>query len=95
LAAQQENNLPCWAAGNANLLEQVQLPESVKSVVIFADEDSSFTGQKAAYVLANRLKVQFKKEVSVARILGKDGSVGFDNGIDIDFADRIKAKLLA
>lgn len=95
LAAMQDTGITCWAAANANLLEQVQVPESVKSVVIFADEDSSFTGQKAAYTLANRLKVQFKKEVSVARILGQDGSVAFDSGINMDFANRVKAKLLA
>jgi putative DNA primase/helicase len=89
LAAQQDMGIPCWAAANANLLEQVQVPESVKSVVIFADEDSSFTGQKAAYTLANRLKVQFKKDISVARILGKEGPVKLDVGLDIDYADRL------
>jgi putative DNA primase/helicase len=90
LAAMQDHQIPCWAAGNANLLEQVLTPEPVKSVVIFADEDASFTGQKAAYTLANRLKVQFKKEVSVARILGKEGPVKFDVGLDIDYADRLQ-----
>lgn len=95
LAAMQDTGVPCWAASSANLLEQVQVPESVKLVVIFADEDSSFTGQKAAYTLANRLKVQFKKDVSVARLLGQDGSVAFDSGINMDFADCVKAKLLA
>jgi putative DNA primase/helicase len=90
LAAMQDYRIPCWAAGNANLLEQVLVLEPVKSVVIFADEDSSFTGQKAAYTLANRLKVQFKKEVSVVRILGKEGPVKFDVGLDIDYADRLQ-----
>ncbi|MBL1262457.1 DUF7146 domain-containing protein [Methylomicrobium sp. RS1] len=90
LAAMQDYQIPCWAAGNANLLEQVLVLEPVKSVVIFADEDTSFTGQKAAYTLANRLKVQFKKEVSVARIIGsKEGPVKFDVGLDIDYADRL------
>jgi putative DNA primase/helicase len=87
LAAMQDYRIPCWAAGNANLLEQVLTPEPVKSVVIFADEDSSFTGQKSAYTLANRLKVQFKKDVSVVRILGKETYK--DRGSDLDYLDYL------
>jgi putative DNA primase/helicase len=94
LAAMQDYQIPCWAAGNANLLEQVLIPEPVKSVVIFADEDSSFTGQKAAYTLANRLKIQFKKDVSVVRLLGGGRETYQDSGADIDYLDYLNQSRL-
>jgi putative DNA primase/helicase len=89
LAAMQDTGIPCWAAANANLLEQVLILEPVKSIWIFADEDASFTGQKAAYTLANRLKVQFKKDVSVVRLLGKGMNSCQDRGADIDYLDYL------
>ena len=55
LAVEALYGLPCWATANANQLEKFMPPEGVKSISIFGDNDSSYTGQKAAYVLANRL----------------------------------------
>lgn len=42
----------CISAGN---MEEVILPVSVKRVIILADNDKSFTGQKSAFVLARKL----------------------------------------
>lgn len=86
LAAEQEFGYPAWAAANATLLELVEIPNYVKSVLIIADEDKSFTGQKAAYTLANRLKVQQKKDAAVVR-LTSPSSLHIDRGIDCDFLD--------
>jgi putative DNA primase/helicase len=48
-------NLPVWAATNAGLLASWVPPAGVSAIVVFGDNDSNFTGQKAAYALANRL----------------------------------------
>lgn len=51
----------CISAGN---MEEVILPASVKDVIILADNDKSFTGQKSAFVLARKLDAK-KIEVQV------------------------------
>lgn len=48
--------LPCWACICAHGLEVVEIPDGVREVLIFADKDRSLTGERAAQVLAERLK---------------------------------------
>lgn len=48
--------LPCWACICAHGLEAVEIPDGVREVLIFADKDRSLTGERAAQVLAERLK---------------------------------------
>lgn len=55
LAASQRFGVPVWAATNATLLEQFLPPEGVKAVWVMGDNDSSYTGQAAAFNLAKRL----------------------------------------
>lgn len=55
IAAGMRFGMPVWAATNSTLLEQFIPPEGVKYVYIMGDNDSSFTGQAAAYNLAKRL----------------------------------------
>ena len=57
--------VPVWSAINANMMEQWEPPEEAEHIWIFGDNDESFTGQKVAYALANRLKVDEKKAVRV------------------------------
>lgn len=57
IAAAQLFGIPTWAALSAGMLEQWEPPE-VGEVIIFGDRDNSYTGQKAAYVLANRLAIK-------------------------------------
>lgn len=80
LAVRQLYSVPCWAAVNANLMEKFEVPEGVERLTIYADNDSSFTGQKAAFVLANRLHKKFRVAVEVAP------------AVDSDFADLLKPR---
>jgi putative DNA primase/helicase len=57
--------VPCWATVSANAMERIAIPDSITNVMIGADNDDSFTGQKAAFTLANRLRVHDKRQVTV------------------------------
>jgi putative DNA primase/helicase len=73
LAASLLWGLPVWAALNANLMAKWIAPDGVKTVVIFADNDASFHGQEAAYVLAHRLKQKgLEATVNVPPVVGQD-----------------------
>lgn len=73
-ASLMHDDMPVWAATNANLLTKWEPPEITTKVVVFADNDANYTGQSAAYQLANRLVTQRKiaVEVIVPRETGKD-----------------------
>lgn len=55
VAATQLSQIATWAAISTSLLESWQPPNNIKSIVIFADRDANFAGQKSAYILANKL----------------------------------------
>jgi putative DNA primase/helicase len=57
--------LPCWAGVSANNLEKIAIPEHITNIMVAADNDLSFTGQKSAYILANRLTVHDKRKCNV------------------------------
>lgn len=55
LAASRVFGMPAWAALCARNLEAFEPPEGCTALTIAADNDKSWRGQRAAYVLANRL----------------------------------------
>lgn len=66
LCAGKLSGVPCWAGISANGILSWQPPEGVKSVVIFADNDSHFVGQEAAYRKARALHLKgYDVEVQV------------------------------
>jgi putative DNA primase/helicase len=68
------NDIPVWAALNAQNLVKWTPPEGVKHVVIFGDNDRSYTGQEASYVLARRLaKIEgLEVRVEIPAAFGSD-----------------------
>jgi putative DNA primase/helicase len=56
---------PVWAGLNAGNLEKLWLPDSVRKVCIYADNDADgdFAGQAFAFALARRLKREEKRPV--------------------------------
>jgi putative DNA primase/helicase len=60
LAVRLSTGKPVWAAISAGNLEKLWIPESVRRVCIFADNDagSEYDGQASAYLLARRLRKQ-------------------------------------
>jgi putative DNA primase/helicase len=58
LAASELFGLPVWSCISAHGIESFVPPEGVDMVVIFADNDATFTGHRAAYAAAFRLKQQ-------------------------------------
>lgn len=55
LAVHLATGIPMWATTSAGLLEVVEIPEHVESVLIWADLDKSNAGQHAASKLADRM----------------------------------------
>jgi putative DNA primase/helicase len=72
LAVMAKYKIPCWAASNAPLLEKFIPPEGIREVSIFGDNDRNFTGQKAAYTLANRLAKTMRVSVHIPTVAGSD-----------------------
>lgn len=75
IAVMRDYQLPCWAAISANMLEAFQIPEGVRKITVFSDNDKSYTGQKAAYTFAHRHYQKHDIDVVVPDFIG-------------DFADR-------
>lgn len=65
IAAHQDVNIPVWACISNVIMESFIPPPIVKSLVIFADNDRNFAGQKSAYNLANKIAIKYKLNVQV------------------------------
>lgn len=80
LAIHLSTGKPVWAAINAGNLEKLWLPDTVRRVCIYGDNDAhaDYDGQACAFALARRLKKEARKashrhvEVFVPRQAGSD-----------------------
>lgn len=55
LSAAQIHDMPVWACLSAEMMMKWRPPQEVSAVVIFGDNDRSFTGHAASYMLAKKL----------------------------------------
>lgn len=77
-------DMPVWAAISAGGMTSWDPPESIKSVVIFGDNDATFTGQASAYTLARRLKLAgLSVEVRIPEPVGADWCDMMINGAKV------------
>jgi len=58
LAVHELTQIPAWATMNAGCMESLEVPAGVRELLVCADNDANFRGQKAAYTLANRMAMQ-------------------------------------
>ena len=79
LAVHEMTGWPVWSAINSAMLEKVQLPDCVKSIIIGADKDRSKAGQKSAEKLARRLVDEGREvKISLPPMSIPEGSSGVD-----------------
>ncbi len=57
--------VPAWSTVSAGAMKKLAIPSNIKSVLIMSDNDRNYTGQAAAYDLANKLVIHNKVNVSV------------------------------
>ena len=76
LAARICTGIPTWAAITSNGLTKFSPPPGVHTLFIFGDSDASFTGQAAAYTLANRLKCRPKENLTIHVVIPE--KIGYD-----------------
>jgi putative DNA primase/helicase len=55
IACHQRDRLPVWSVISTAGMESFVPPDGVRRVVVYADNDANFAGQKAAFALASRL----------------------------------------
>jgi putative DNA primase/helicase len=73
LCASELFGMPVWAAISAGGLVSWDPPEFIRSVVIFGDNDATYTGQASAYTLARRLSLAgLEVTVEIPEVKGAD-----------------------
>lgn len=73
LRASVRFSVPVWAAISAGGMRDWEPPKEVSEVVVFGDNDANFTGQSAAYALANKLELRgIKTMVRIPEKIGTD-----------------------
>ncbi len=80
LAASIMHDIPVWAACSEALMRKWEPPDTVESLVIFADNDINFIGQMAANMLAHAM---FERGISIS-VLTPDFSGEDFNDVLID-----------
>lgn len=97
LAHHQDTGIATWALDNAGNMKAFEVPPTVKHLMIIADMDKSFTGQAAAYHLANRASLKIGKQgyaletvnVNLLFQFQADIEVFQDHGKSFDYLDKI------
>lgn len=75
--------IPTWATVTAGGMEKWLPPDGVEQVTVFGDDDKSFTGQKAAYTLANKLSIKgYHVDVRIPETSGWDWNDSLCNSLE-------------
>jgi len=73
IACRQMFDIPVWSCISSTILQGFIPPEGVRKIIIYGDSDHNYTGQKAAYTLANKLYLKdMLVEVAIPSNLGQD-----------------------
>jgi putative DNA primase/helicase len=73
LRASVRFDVPTWAAISAGGMRDWEVPAGVKHVIVFGDNDANYTGQSAAFALANRLALSgLTTEIFIPEKVGTD-----------------------
>ncbi|MBY0552099.1 MAG: toprim domain-containing protein [Candidatus Obscuribacterales bacterium] len=72
LACFLETRIPTWSTVSAHGLETFEVPEGVEHLVVFADNDASYTGEKAAEALIERVTQKISAEMRIPADQGRD-----------------------
>ncbi len=92
LAASQIHGIPVWAATSAGELVKFRPPVECRNLIVFGDNDPSWTGQLAVYSLARRLAaVPLEQRIAVEVRL----PAYWDRGEKEDWNDRLLAEVAA
>lgn len=71
LAAAELFEVPTWSCISTAGIESFEPPEGVREIVVFADHDANFAGQKAGYAAAHRLSLKgYEVEVCIPPTVG-------------------------
>ncbi len=71
LAAAELFEVPAWSCISTAGIESFEPPAGVREVIVFADHDESFAGQKSAFAAAHRLKLKgYAVEVCIPPTVG-------------------------
>lgn len=73
---------PAWATTSATLLAVFEPPPEVTTLIIMGDNDPNFTGQHAAYALANRLYGKVEIIIQIPAMAGDWLDIMRGKGVD-------------
>lgn len=55
IAVHELFDIPVWATLSTSLMQSFKPPKGIENIIIYADKDLNYAGERAAYILANRL----------------------------------------
>ena len=90
LSVIQDTGFACWAAIDAQNMEEMHIPDGVKHVYIYADQDKNGTGYIHAYALKKRLSAPKYGLLTLCVVQFVNGKPYYDYGTQkMDYNDYL------
>lgn len=86
LSVERDFGMPCWALINSTHMERWLVPNDVRELHIFGDNDPKFGGQAAAYRLAHRAAVMRNAPVVIPHLPERVGADWADDPAQLEAA---------